>query len=244
MQRSMRSLPVSTTTRQPSTAGRGRGRAAPVDRPRAGQRAVQPRARDDRTTTDEWRLFVALDQLIGGPRYSAVNYQTEINDTLGVPAAAAAAIAAQYPLSDYSSPPVALGAVGTDAIFACPGVTAEESLATYVPDVRVRVQRRQRAGTVPGPGRVPLRRGARLGAPVPVHPDQHGVPGDADPVPAAARRGHAERVDEPGHAGAPGGGWPRFTGGHPQWQSLVPPRPQQETDFAAEHHCAFWAAAG
>jgi hypothetical protein len=25
-------------------------------------------------------------------------------------------------------------------------------------------------------------------------------------------------------------------------QSLVPPVPQTETDFAAEHHCAFWTA--
>jgi len=23
--------------------------------------------------------------------------------------------------------------------------------------------------------------------------------------------------------------------------SLVPPRPQVETDFASRHHCAFWA---
>ena len=44
--------------------------------------------------------------------------------------------------------------------------------------------------------------------------------------------------------GTPGLGWPRFTSGDPQWQSLVPPRPVPETDFAAEHHCAFWAAAG
>jgi hypothetical protein len=26
--------------------------------------------------------------------------------------------------------------------------------------------------------------------------------------------------------------------------SLVPPRPQVETGFAAEHHCGFWALAG
>jgi para-nitrobenzyl esterase len=27
-----------------------------------------------------------------------------------------------------------------------------------------------------------------------------------------------------------------------QMLSLVPPQPQIETDFAARHHCAFWAA--
>jgi len=26
--------------------------------------------------------------------------------------------------------------------------------------------------------------------------------------------------------------------------SLIPPQPQGETDFAAEHNCAFWALAG
>ena len=44
--------------------------------------------------------------------------------------------------------------------------------------------------------------------------------------------------------GTPGFGCPRFTSSGPQWQSLVPLRPEPETDFAAEHHCAFWTAAG
>ena len=35
--------------------------------------------------------------------------------------------------------------------------------------------------------------------------------------------------------------WPAFNGSA-QMLSLVPPQPQVETDFAARHHCAFWAA--
>jgi len=35
--------------------------------------------------------------------------------------------------------------------------------------------------------------------------------------------------------------WPSFVGGA-RMLSLVPPQPQTETDFAARHHCAFWAA--
>jgi para-nitrobenzyl esterase len=38
--------------------------------------------------------------------------------------------------------------------------------------------------------------------------------------------------------------WPRFGGASQQMLSLVPPRPQIETSFAAGHHCAFWARAG
>ena len=36
--------------------------------------------------------------------------------------------------------------------------------------------------------------------------------------------------------------WPAFTTGSARMLSLVPPQPQLETDFAARHHCAFWAA--
>jgi hypothetical protein len=37
--------------------------------------------------------------------------------------------------------------------------------------------------------------------------------------------------------------WPAFGGADStQMLSLVPPRPQVKTDFAAGHHCAFWDA--
>jgi hypothetical protein len=44
--------------------------------------------------------------------------------------------------------------------------------------------------------------------------------------------------------GFPAFGWPAFNSASPQGLSLIPPRPQLETDFSAEHHCAFWAHAG
>jgi para-nitrobenzyl esterase len=77
------------------------------------------------TNGDEWRLFVAQEQLDGAPPVTAVNYQASIASTLGVPASVAAVIGAQYPLSAYPSAPVALGAIGTDAIFACPALAVE-----------------------------------------------------------------------------------------------------------------------
>jgi len=84
------------------------------------------------TNHDEWRLFVALSELEGNP-VTAANYQSMISSTLSVPAAVAAIIAAQYPLTAYSSPSVALGAVGTDAIFACPALSIDESVSRFVP---------------------------------------------------------------------------------------------------------------
>jgi len=44
--------------------------------------------------------------------------------------------------------------------------------------------------------------------------------------------------------GRPAAQWPLFSPASAQRLSLVPPHPQVETDFAAEHHCGFWAAAG
>src|SRR5580700_9135046 len=84
------------------------------------------------TNRDEWRLFVALSELEGNP-VTASNYQAMISSTLGVPSAAAAVIAAKYPLSAFPSPSVALGAVGTDAIFACPALVIDQSVSHFVP---------------------------------------------------------------------------------------------------------------
>jgi para-nitrobenzyl esterase len=86
---------------------------------------------------DEFRLFVALlFELPFGP-VTAAQYPAYIAALLGLPPAVAAQVVplvlAQYPLSNYASPGIALGAVGTDAVFACNALAAEISLAHYVP---------------------------------------------------------------------------------------------------------------
>jgi para-nitrobenzyl esterase len=85
------------------------------------------------TNHDEWRLFIGQDQLFGAPPVTAANYVADISSTLSLPASTASAVAKEYPLSGYSSPVVALGAVGTDAIFACPALVAEKDLSKYAP---------------------------------------------------------------------------------------------------------------
>src|SRR5215472_8615320 len=85
---------------------------------------------------DEWRLFVAQTEATTGTPLTAAGYIPAIAATLGVPVAAAVAIAATYPLAAYPSPSVALGAVGTDAIFACNArvsaqLLSQQKLPTY-----------------------------------------------------------------------------------------------------------------
>ncbi len=198
------------------------------------------------TNHDEWRLFVALDQLIGGPPVSADNYQTEINDTLGggLSAAAVAAIAAQYPLSDYSSPSVALGAVGTDAIFACHALTAEQSLASYVPTYAYEFNDSSAPERFLGSVGFPYGAAHASELQYLFTLSNTAFPGTLTTSQQQLAAAMQQEWTNLAAAGAPGGGWPRFSPASPQWLSLVPSRPQHETNFAAEHHCAFWAAAG
>ena len=56
-----------------------------------------------------------------------------IDSVLDVPAARAAAIAAEYPLEAYPSPTVALSALVSDASFACPALQMDLLTSKYVP---------------------------------------------------------------------------------------------------------------
>ncbi len=196
------------------------------------------------TNHDEWRLFVGMARLRGGPPVTAANYRAMIATTLGVPAAAAAAVAAEYPASAYSSPSVALGAVGTDAIFACPALAAEDLLSRHAPTYAYEFNDEN------APQRYLPSAGFPYGA---AHESelQYLFNLSNTPYPgtltmpqqrlAQAMRRYWTNLDK---AGRPAAQWPRFTSTREQTLSLVPPDPRVETDYAAEHRCAFWAAVG
>ena len=195
------------------------------------------------TDHDEWRLFVAMARLRGGPSVSSANYQATIAATLSVPAAAAAAIAAEYPLSGYSSPSVALGAVGTDAIFACPALTAAESLSRYVPVYAYEFNDENAPERYLGPVGFPY--GAAHESEVQYLFELNNTP---YPGPLTGPQQELATVMKEywttfARTGAPGGPWVRFTGGDQRMLSLVPSSPRAEPDYAAEHHCSFWASA-
>ena len=154
------------------------------------------------TNHDEWRLFVALSELEGNP-VTAANYQSMISATLGVPAPVAAVIAAEYPLSAYPSPAVALGAVGTDAIFACPGPDHRSDGIEIRADIRLRIQRRERARKLPATGEFPVWCRPCLRDPVPHGPSDGRLPGNALGTAAAASDDHEELLDELCQAGIP-----------------------------------------
>jgi para-nitrobenzyl esterase len=195
------------------------------------------------TNHDEWRLFVAMARLHGGPPVNPANYQAMIAATLSVPSAAAAAIAAEYPLSGYSSPSAALGAVGTDAIFACPALTAEESLSRYVPVYAYEFNDENAPERYLAPAGFPY--GAAHESEVQYLFELSNTP---YPGPLTApQQGLATVMKQYwttfARTGAPGDRWARFTGSGQRMLSLVPSGPEAESGYAAEHHCSFWASA-
>ena len=193
------------------------------------------------TNHDEYRLFVAAIQFLG-EQVTRANYQSMIASTLGVPAATAATIAAQYPLSRYPSPPVALGAVGTDAIFSCHALTAEKSLSRYVPVYAYEFNDENAPEPFLPSAGFPYGAAHASELPYLFSPvtAQRSVPfSHAQQQLAAAMKQDWTNLAK---TGKPAATWPRFTGASQQMLSLVPPAPQVETNFAAQHHCAFWAS--
>jgi para-nitrobenzyl esterase len=169
-----------------------------------------------------------------------------ISSTLGVSASAAAVIAAAYPLSAYSSPSVALGAVGTDAIFACPALTIDQSVSRYVPTFGYEFNDENAPENFLPPVGFPY------GAP---HASEiqylMGLPTAAFPgTLSVSQQRLASTMKEywtdvakrgfPSSFGTPF--WPRFNDLTQTMESLVPPTPQAETDFATVHKCGFWTA--
>ena len=192
------------------------------------------------TNHDEYRLFVAGYQFVG-KHVTAANYQSMIASTLDVGPAVASAIAAQYPLSRYPSPPIALGAVGTDAIFACHALTAEKSLSRYVPVYAYEFNDENAPELLLPPAGFPY--GAAHASELPYLFGPATIAQQGPFTKAQQQLAAAMKQDWTSLAktGVPASGWPRFSPASQQILSLVPPQPRTETDFAAEHHCAFWA---
>ena len=197
------------------------------------------------TNRDEWRLFVAISALEGNP-VTAANYQSMISSTLGVSPPLAAAIAAEYPLSAYPSPSVALGAVGTDAIFACPALTIDQMVSNFVPTFGYEFNDENAPENFLPPVGFPY--GAAHASEIQYLMD---LPTAAFPGMLSSQQQQLATIMKrywtamakrgfPNSFGTPF--WPRFNAVTQPMESLAPPTPQTETNFAANHKCAFWAA--
>ena len=207
-------------------------------------------------THDEELLFVAglgitvsqgTNIPLAGDPMNPANYQANIAQALGVPAARAAAIANEYPLSAYPSPVVAFSLLVSDASFACPALqvdrwTAVRGVPTYAyqfnddnAPLNILPPDKQHLGLSTHGTELPYLFD-QPNAPFPVTgtltPDQQAL--------AASMRTDWASFAGTGNPSTRALPWPSFNG--TRVLSLVPLQSKVTTDFAAAHHCSFWAA--
>jgi para-nitrobenzyl esterase len=203
---------------------------------------------------DEWRLFVALNFWFAGlPIVNETSYEAGIAGSFGVPVTSplVSAVLSQYPLANYpgpTGPSIALGAVGTDGIFACNSRTSIRRMAKYVPVFAYEFNDENAPElflpTLPVPSFPPY--GAAHASEI-----QYilGVrPFVAAPALTPAQValsdnmvsywGNFARSGNPNSSNAPE--WPQYNVSTDLFQSLIPPTPETESGFATDHKCAFW----
>ena len=202
-------------------------------------------------THDEELIFVAglgitvsqgTNIPLAGPAADPANYQANIAQALGVSAARAAAIAAEYPLSAYPSPVVAFSLLVSDASFACPALQVDRWTATRgVPTYAYQFNDDNAPVNIVGASLGLSTHGTEL----PYLFDQPNAPHPAMLNPDQQALAASMRTDWASFAGTGNPSshtlpWPSFNG--TRVLSLVSLHSQVTTDFATAHHCSFWAA--
>jgi para-nitrobenzyl esterase len=193
------------------------------------------------TTRDEGRIFAALVEAAGVP-VNAATYPLVLAQYFG---ADAARVAAEYPGSAYGGDyRLALGAVLTDAQFACPTLAMNRALTRATRTYAYEFADRTAPNIYPLNPDFPL--GAYHGSELPYLFPPDGLPFDA------AQRMLSDRMLAY---------WTRFAAagtpnpaGTTHWRQFQPTRPnmltlergqiQNRTDFTARHHCGFWTTIG
>jgi para-nitrobenzyl esterase len=203
------------------------------------------------TNRDEERIFVSFGHAISGGTnvpipadgtVTAGTYQSDIAAVLGVPAARAAAIANEYPLSAYPNSVVAFSLLVSDASFACPALQVDRwTAARGVPTYAYQFNDDSAPVNIVGASLGLSTHGTELpylfdqpNAPYPamLNPDQQAL--------AASMRTDWASFAGTGNPSSRALPWPSFNG--TRVLSLVPLQSQVTTDFATAHHCSFWAA--
>ena len=197
---------------------------------------------------DEWRLFVAQTEATTHVPLTAAGYIPALQATFGFSLSVATFVATSplgYPLANYSSPSVALGAVGTDLVFSCNARISSRLLSQFVPTYQYEFND-PNAPMLYFPPPISFLTGAYHASELTYIFDLSGTPVPSPGfTPAQEDLSDAmvgywtrfARSGDPNSAGEPA--WPPY-GTTDQFQSLHPSTPTTGTGFATDHKCAFW----
>lgn len=196
---------------------------------------------------DEMRLFVAFDQYFGAPPLTAATYEANVQAAFG---ASAASVLAQYPLGNYTTPDYAWAAVETDEIFACNTHLLNAQLSPYTKVYAYELNDPNGPEPV-GPAIPGFTYGSAHGSdmsflfPTLFAPVIRTGPPRLTPAELTLATTLQDfwlslaRYDRP--LAPQSGAWLTFNNTSQDVLSLVPPATAIETNFVANHHCAFWA---
>lgn len=192
---------------------------------------------------DEWRLFVGITNLTTGP-IPAAAYPAAIQATLGIPSAVVPLFVAQYPLASFATPDLALSALGSDGIFDCNARFAEQKLSQFVPTFAYEFNDPNAPQRFLPPVAFPYAAAhaseIQYVFDLPVTVPAPGFDATQQKLADAMVSYWTTfaRTGQPSSPGAPA--WAPFQAAADNMLALVPPAPQPETGFAADHRCAFW----
>ena len=196
---------------------------------------------------DEWRFFVGVTEILMGTPLTSAGYIPAIATTLGVPIPVATFLASFYPLAAYpppsTAPSIALGALGTDAIFACNTRLVAKSLAQYVPTYQYEFN----------DPNAPLPHAPVSFPSGSYHSSELQYLFDLPTLGFPGLNANQEilsdamvlywtrfaRTGNPNSVGAPA--WPLY-GASDRFQSLEVPTPLTKSSFAVDHKCAVWGS--
>jgi para-nitrobenzyl esterase len=194
---------------------------------------------------DEWRLFTALAfDLVGNPiPNTEAGYEAALATLLG---AAAPLVAAEYPLANFPSASIAFAAPITDVVYACPALKADISMASFTAVYTYQFADENAPEDFLPPVSFPY--GAAHASELqylfvlPVTVPRPSLDAAQLQLARTMQRYWTSfaKSGTPNDPSSPA--WALFNQVASNFQSLVPPRPVQETNFATAHHCDFWAA--
>jgi len=198
---------------------------------------------------EEWIFVAGLGVAVSNGRFvlapapTPATYENVISSVLDVSAARATAIAAEYPVSAYPAPILALSTLVSDANFACPALQLDRWTSQRAPTFAYEFDDDTAPQLFAGPKLPPI---ATHSSEIQYLFDQPNAPFATALSPtqeslASSMRAAWAKFATTGNPSTASVPWPSFSTGS-DVLSLASPRPLVETGFGATHHCQFWAA--
>ena len=196
------------------------------------------------TNHDEWRLFTAIGfDLLGNPiPNTEAGYKAALATLVG--STAAPLVVAQYPLANFPLADLAFAAAGTDVVFACPALAADLSMIAFTPLSTYEFNDEKAPEDFLPPVSFPY--GAAHASEIqyifnlPVTVPRPAFNAAQQQLSSTMQQywTNFAKFGTPNNSGSPF--WAPFDPIVSNFQSLIPPTPTPETNFAIAHHCAFW----